>query len=199
MLESLSFLSVGFVPFDCLLPSTGPFTAVYLAAAAPVAVAGLIGLNYCTRASAALLRAGTRDNTDVLSGLRSDHVGYVLLLTYLVLPAVSLRLFQSLLCEAVAGQSYMVLDTAVNCGSASFKLFAVFDALIIVAYLSVPFAWLVALRRARAALNPNTSDGALAVWLREHDSSLASLRFLFNVYLPRYYYWEPLEMYCCIL
>ncbi len=107
---------------------------------------------------------------------------------------MSLKLFQSLLCESIAGHSYLILDTAVDCQKRAFKLFKVFDALIICSYLSVPIVWLVLLLNARDTLNPKTGDEKLTIWMRDNEKGLAPLRFLFSVYLPRYFYWEPFEM-----
>jgi hypothetical protein len=42
-------------------------------------------------------------------------------------------------------------------------------------------------------------DLSLASFFRDNDPKLSSLRFLFDAYLPKYYYFETLEMYRRIL
>lgn len=61
--------------------------------------------------------------------------------------------------------------------------------------MSVPLSWLVLLFRLRGRLNPPMTSTDAVLWIRDHDPTLAPVRFLFAVYQPRYYYWEALELY----
>lgn len=75
--------------------------------------------------------------------------------------------------------------------SASFYLL---DSLFIVFYLGIPALWLLLLCRRRAELNPASNDLRFALFLRDRNDSLNSLRFLFDSFLPKFYYFEAVEM-----
>jgi hypothetical protein len=57
--------------------------------------------------------------------LARQHTWAFLVFSYAVVPPVGRKLFQALHCSAVAGKSYLVLDTSVDCESAEFKAFKV--------------------------------------------------------------------------
>ena len=71
------------------------------------------------------------------------------------------------------------------------------NSLFVCFYMSVPLSWLVLLFRLRRRLNPPTTsaDAGLVLWMRDRDTTLSPVRFLFEVYHPHYYYWEALELY----
>jgi hypothetical protein len=87
------------------------------------------------------------------------------------------------------------VDTSINCSSNAFQSFRVVIGLFIFTYLSIPLLWAFLLYRARHKLNPRTKDRRLAHFLRDNDSSLLPIRFLFSVYEPNMYFFESLEMF----
>lgn len=68
------------------------------------------------------------------------------------------------------------------------------DGLFIAVYLGIPALWLLLLCRRRSDLNPCPRDLRFALFLRDRDDSLEPIRFLFDIYLPQYYYFEVVEM-----
>ncbi len=86
------------------------------------------------------------------------------------------------------------MSLQVNCDSPSFHRFRRIDMLLIVCYMAIPPAWLVILFRNRTKLNPTTDDPRLAIFLRNSDPDLSSLRFLFAAYRPHFFFWEAIEM-----
>ncbi len=85
----------------------------------------------------------------------------------------------------------------VDCTAQSYKVFRGVNAFFVLMYMSLPLAWLVALYRVRDRVNPplSSSDPGLALWMRDRDPTLGTLRFLYSPYEPRCYYWECLELY----
>jgi hypothetical protein len=134
-----------------------------------------------------------------IQNLKSDHFYYMLVLTYLVLPPVRLKQYQVLNCNRIPGRSFLCIDTGISCKAPMYKLFRLADIAFIFAYMSIPPIWFYLLYRVRNRLNPPTADVRLAVFLRGNDPKLSSLRFLFDAYLPKYFYFETVEMYRRIL
>lgn len=102
--------------------------------------------------------------------------------------------FQALDCVHVAGRRYVKFDTSLDCDSPESQKFQILDCLFIALYLGIPVLWLILLSRRRAELNPVPGDLRFALFLRDRNDSLDSLRFLFDIYLPKYYYFEVVEM-----
>ena len=73
-------------------------------------------------------------------------------------------------------------------------MFRLLDGFFIVLYLGIPALWLLLLCRRRAELNPAPNDLRFALFLRDRNNSLKPLRFLFDAYLPEYFYFEVVEM-----
>jgi hypothetical protein len=105
---------------------------------------------------------------------------------YLVLPQVAHKQFQSLDCVPYPHNngSFLRSDTAVDCKSAPYRQFRAAVAVFIVIYQSVPALWFYLLWRVKPLLNPPTSgsDKKLALFIRDQNKDLASIRFLFKDY-----------------
>jgi len=128
-----------------------------------------------------------------------------------VLPPVTFKQLQALDCVTVAGESFLRIDTSIDCHSRLFQSFTTVNGFFLALYLATPFVWLFLLFRERKKLNPSTSahgddDSAQPQKVFDHiltardgDLSLQPLRFLFGLYQPRFYYLECLEMYRRVL
>ncbi len=81
-----------------------------------------------------------------------------------------------------------------NCDTRSFAVFSALDGLLIAAYLSVPVAWTVLLRRAQRRLHLN--DGSTVADIQA-SRDVASVRFLFKHYRPGCFYMEVICDSCC--
>lgn len=199
-LSMLSFFSFDFVSLDCFFDSTSHLVGVLLWAFAPIVVALFLVVFHVGRSlysSDSWARPTTGKNKPEDTNGTSSSLSYqLMLLGYLVVPPVSLKLFQALDCVTVANRSYLRPDTSVDCSSFLYRAFVVVDVLLVIIYLSIPLIWLVLLLRKRAKLNPVTmSDVQHAVYLRDTDRELDELRFLFASYKPSYFYAEVVEMY----
>lgn len=173
-----SIASLDFLSLECILgEASDQFTSLIIYSLAPVATALAIVAVYA-------YRADNVTSESSLQRLKSTHVYYLLLLTYLVLPPVTLKQFQALDCVRIAHGSYLRVDTSVSCLSAKYGVTRVVNGLFLALYLGVPPLWLVLLYRERVRLNPPTTDRKLAYFLRDNDKSLEALRFLFKPYLP---------------
>jgi hypothetical protein len=121
----------------------------------------------------------------------------LLLLGFLALPPVSLQLLQALDCVSIAEKNYLRVDTSIDCDSSAFKVFSVVDGLLIVSYLAIPLLWFLLLYKRRHHLNPVSETGGdtkHALFVRNRDTSLSPLRFLFVAYKPSFYFVECVEM-----
>jgi hypothetical protein len=106
---------------------------------------------------------------------------------------VTLKLLQALSCAEIAGRNVLRIDTSIDCDSAEYKAFAIVDGICLCIYLSVPLVWILLLYSKRSRLDPTPEDDRLAYYLREHDDTLAPMKFLYQVYRPKYFYVEALE------
>jgi hypothetical protein len=197
MLEILSFFSFDFISLDCIISNSDYFTTVYVWSLIPFIIAFLIICIYY--GNIAWLRYQQEEYLDRAEKLRVQFSYYLLLLTYIVLPTVSLKQFQGLDCFELAGRYYLRTDTSVDCESNSFIAFQVFDVLLILLYMSTPLVWFLLLYSVKHRLNPNTKDKRLARFLRSEDKGLYAMKFLFEPYRPQYYYFEVTEIYRRVL
>jgi hypothetical protein len=114
--------------------------------------------------------------------LAAQHISAALLVSYLVLPPVAMKHFQALDCIPFNhdGSSYLRVDTAIDCDSSSYQAFRTAVLLFLVLYQSVPVLWFVMLHKQRKRLNPATSkaDPTLALFVRDQDRGIDSIRFL---------------------
>jgi hypothetical protein len=133
------------------------------------------------------------DRAQRISRLYESCSTYLLLMTYLVLPPVSLKQYQGLNCQSIRGGSFLRIDTSIDCDSEAYVYFSRINVLCIAIYMTIPPVWLYLLWKRRQRLNPPTSDLKLAYHLRDSDEQLATLHFLFVAYQPRFYYFEPLK------
>jgi hypothetical protein len=191
----LGFFSFDFINLECVIGKANYFTSVYLWSALPITVSLLIFLGYFANALY-LFCQNTEDAVfeDRMGALKVKFIYYFLLLTYIVLPTVSLKQFQALDCLTIGGNDFLRTDTNVDCNSSSYETFKVIDVFLILIYMSTPVLWMAILYYYRDRLNPNTNDKRLARFLRSEDKELASYRFLFEPYQTQYYYFEVLEM-----
>jgi hypothetical protein len=145
---------------------------------------------------------GTTNNMGRLSSklplinkLRNDHTYYLLLLGYLVLPIVTSTQLQALDCVTVSGKRYVRTDTLIECDGKKYNLFAVWNIIFLGLYLIIPLIWLRMLHAEEPLLKPKSSEESVTKYYRDNEPKLAPLRFLFDPYKARYYYFEVIEMY----
>lgn len=144
VLSVLSIFSFDFMSSACMFPQSADLlTDVYMRSALPVGLCALIGVSFYTLSR----RPGAN-----FEELRSSHTYNALLLSYLTVPAVSLKQFQvtinctkflgtltiscfferqALDCVKIAGGIYVRVDTSVNCVGSKYNLFRSVNGLVI--------------------------------------------------------------------
>jgi hypothetical protein len=135
-------------------------------------------------------------STDAMS-IISQHMWMFLLLTYLVLPPVAMKQLQSLDCIPFSHDhsSYLRADTGIDCQSSDYEYFKSVVTFFIILYQCIPIMWMTLLYRQRVSLDPKVGDNKLALFIRDNNPELASIRFLFNDYNCNKWWFEVAEMY----
>jgi hypothetical protein len=188
MMGALSFFSFGFVSFDCMFTESNPMTSVYIWSCLPVVVGLML---VCAHLGALVLARDAAPDASTLAYR-------LLVMGYMLLPVVSLKQLQALDCVEVAQKRYLRIDTSVDCDSNEYQLFKIVDGAFIAVYLATPLLWFYLLFVNRDRLNPAHTAGldtAHSIFVRDMDSGLSPLRFLFSVYKPKFFFAECIEMY----
>ena len=197
MLGLLNFFSLDFLSTECFVKSADRyFATVYLYSAFPLAIAAALLMVCVLRLVAVALSGG---GVAEANHVKSQHLWFFLLETYVVLPPVAMKQLQSLDCILLPhdGSSYLRVDTAIDCHSPGYLAFRQVNLWFILVYQLIPMLWLTLLWGRRASLNPPVSktDPLLALFVRDKDVSLKSLRFLFDCYRSDRWWFEVAEMY----
>ena len=137
---------------------------------------------------------------------------WLILMTFLILPAVSTVIFTTFACRTFDGQygRYLKADLSINCDSPEHKFYKAFATACIIVYpIGVPLLYAVNLWSDRALLDPGQKrlvkdhgkeeglERALEERARlenmEEHRHIQSLTFLYDSYEPKYYYFEVVE------
>ncbi len=202
MLGLMSIFSLDFLALECFQEGVNNkyFTTVLLWCTMPILLAFcILAIGALRVAVKQLLERNAQDTTAATSRIANQHAFFLLLLSYLILPPVSNKQLQALDCVPLDYNGMHILrsDSAIDCGSPKYLRFRAVVILFIMLYQSIPICWLLLLYRERRSLNPSTSnhDTLLALHMRDQDTSLDSIRFLFNDYVPSKWWFEIVEMY----
>ena len=129
--------------------------------------------------------------------MTTQHATAFLLLSYLVLPSVSMTQFRGLNCvEFESGHAYLRVDTSVWCDTESDDYNALLgaDVPLIILYQSIPILYAVLLFKSRRRLDPGFRNELAARRKRGRDKALAPLRFLFEDYVCGQWGFEIFDM-----
>jgi hypothetical protein len=196
MVRSLSVLNLHFVTLDCIIGTHSFYREVLTISITPICLSFVIGVSWKLRVALSEPSARSR--------IVSQHTSALLLLSYLVLPSCALVQFQSLDCAVLqpSGQSYLQADTNIDCDSSEYKRFRVLVILLVVIYQSIPFVWFWALWSVRDKIDPRDDEGqrlhikaAVVRRERDHPFEVSPLSFLYEDYLPRFYFFEVVDVY----
>ena len=168
----------------------GPLNSAYMWSAIPLALAGCITVAFIFKTK--LIAA--QDSIQTRFELQTNYSYYLILLSYLVLPAVTYKQFRALDCVSIADKKYVRLDTSIDCESNEYYAFESVDVVLILVYLSVPLVWGYLLWLRRDRLNPPKKTINAKKKGEDDDPELAPIRFLYRVYRPEYFWWEVIEM-----
>ena len=208
MLGFLTIFSLDFLALECLdRNGNAYFVTVYLWCIIPILLGFmilLIGIIRILISSSfnSLIENNNENNNEKEEERReriiNQHIWLCLFLSYLVLPPVSSKQLQSFDCISLeSGHLYLRSDTSIDCESSSYLQFRGVVILFLMIYQMIPILWMILLFGRREELNPSTSnhDEKLASFIRESNSKLATLRFLFQDYKCSKWWFEIAEMY----
>jgi hypothetical protein len=128
----------------------------------------------------------------------NQHTWLLLLLSYLVLPAVTNKQLQVFDCIKLrSGERYLRVDTSINCQDQEYYEFRSVVIMFIALYQLIPITWFLILYRNKAALVPSSIkyDEQLAMFIRDNNHDLAAFRFLFIDYTCSKWWFEVADMY----
>ena len=175
----------------------------------PIGVAVILLAGYAISKSSIRRRGHVRnfDIERVLVMSRAQYTSLFLLLTYLVLPGVSVVIFNSFPCvdtdpDGVSGlySKYLLVDLSISCHSNRYTLGVIWAAVAIFVYpVGIPLLYFYLLHRVRHRIR---DDALFQLEQEEQDNGYNSrsqmavqdavkqLRFLYAAYKPMRWYWE---------
>jgi hypothetical protein len=200
MLQSLTIFSMEFLALECLNTSSNMnvyYVTVILWCVLPICAAlVIIVIGLIRRAKSSVL--GSRESGLVVKMIYDQHIWFLLLLSYLVLPPVSNKQLQAFDCITIStNQKYLRSDTSIDCKSDGYISFRYAVIMFVSLYQLIPITWMFLLFRRKELLNPSTSnhDEKLSAFIRDNNPSLASLKFLFVDYKCNKWWFEIADMY----
>jgi hypothetical protein len=129
--------------------------------------------------------------------MKNKHISAILLVSYMVLPPVLSKQLQVFDCVKLSQDYYLRSDTAVSCESDEYLSFRSVIIVFFMMFQFIPISWFILLNLKKTSLNPPTSnhDPKLAMFIRDNNQDLASLRFLFKDYKCNKWWFEIADMY----
>jgi hypothetical protein len=140
-----------------------------------------------------IVECGSEDENDHVfkeqSRLKSEHMFIYLLISFISIPTCTMIILKGLNCQSLKdGSSFLRMDSSIDCGTTSYKLFAVFDILLLFACQGIPLFWLVTFRRLSLRFRSKEADRYVRadanLWLakRTGDPVLAPFSFLWGTF-----------------
>ena len=177
----LSIFSFDFLSLECFTGKTDHYQSVLIYTVAPFIMLFAIFGTWGLRRSILYLSDSVIEH-ELADRLRTEHIYYALIVTYLVLPPVTLRQFQALDCTEYSGEYFIRIDTAISCEDTQFRRFSVLNILALAAYVSILPFWVVTMYKRRHRFNPRTRNLSVKYFVRDNDPSIAPFNFLFAPY-----------------
>jgi hypothetical protein len=196
MLSVLSVFSFEFLALKCFSEGNSAYyDTVYMWCIGPILVISLIAISLLLFVVHARLSGHSFDHQ--VESMKNKHISAILLVSYMVLPPVLSQLLQVFDCIKISQHYYLRSDTAVDCGSDEYLSFRGVIIMFFILYQLIPLTLLLLLYNKRTSLNPPTSnhDPNLAMFIRDNNQELASLRFLFKDYKCNKWWFEIADMY----
>jgi len=129
--------------------------------------------------------------------IENTLINLFIILTYVLYPSLCATIFSSFVCEDFEdGSSYLRADYSVDCDSGKyFKIYSLAIFMIFVYPIGIPLMYFLWLNKNREKLDPQRSLEEMslgqAVLKRERDVN--HLKFLYDAFLPKYYWTEVME------
>jgi hypothetical protein len=200
LLGVLSVFSFDFLSLECLNDDKEGvyYMTVYLWCLIPLIMVAVIIIVGVARSAKQVSIPNAVERQAQLKRIKDQHVWMVLFLSYLVLPAVSSKQLQAFDCISLkSNKMYLRSDTSIDCKSDGYIAFKVVVGMFVALYQLVPIAWMFLLYQNKGALNPHSlnHDEKLATYIRDSNTELAHLRFLFVDYKCDKWWFEIADMY----
>jgi hypothetical protein len=196
MLSLLSIISFDFLALKCFSKgNNASYDTVYIWCIAPIILLLLICMSLLL--TMVKTRLSGHSFKHQVEEMKNKHISAILLVSYMVLPPVLSKQLQVFDCIKVSQHYYLRSDTAVSCESHQYLSFRSVIIMFFIMYQFIPITWFILLCLKRASLNPPTSnhDPKLALFIRDNNQDLASLRFLFKDYKCNKWWFEIADMY----
>jgi len=207
MLSFLSILSLEILSLECFQSTESSekryYFTVYLWSILPMIFALIIILIGLLRLLSSLqqkpVASSSASSTSSSSSILSQHVWLLLLLSYLVLPPVTMKQLQGLDCIPFKhdDSSYLRADTSIDCNGDSYQSFQIINILSLFLYQLIPIIWFQLLFKHRKELHvPSFSENEEFLLIdRDSKTSLSHIKFLFKDYKGDKWWFEVAEMY----
>ena len=144
--------------------------------------------------------------------IAEEIFSWFLFMTFIILPAVSTKVFNTFACRDFDGNygSYLKADYSIDCNSTEHKFFSAYAIICIIVYpIGVPAMYYWLLRRVSDQLDPGQKamvaqlgiKGAMRRAVEERtrlendkgEKDLLALSFLYSAYEPKYWFFEIVE------
>jgi hypothetical protein len=194
---SLDFIS--FLPLGCMF-SNDFYSSLLAYTAFPLLLSAIL-IGYYVSLS-------KKTDEDSVS-TRNKVFELFLLMTFILLPSVSIKIFSTFACHDFDdGSSFLKVDYSIDCKASTHSFYSLYSGLMILVYpIGIPFMYWYLLWRRRHLLSCShrakememSEDRALKSALEEREANeeehatLKALSFLYGSYEPKYWWFEVFE------
>jgi len=136
-----------------------------------------------------------KEDGELRSDVRTTCYTLFLLTLFLVYPSVSSSILKTWQCDSFDdGTTWLRVDHTLSCQVPVFYEWVAYSAVMFLIYVvGVPLIYSYLLHTRRQRLNPPFSR-AVAIELRSSDQSIQHLKFLWEPYRPKFYWFEVWEL-----
>ena len=129
--------------------------------------------------------------------IENTLINLFIIMTYVLFPSLCATIFSSVVCEEFDdGSSYLRADYSVDCDSSEYSsIFGLALVMILVYPIGIPSMYLVMLWRNREKLDPQKffTEMSLGESVVKREKEVNHLKFLFDAFLPHYWWTEVME------
>ncbi|KAJ8598234.1 hypothetical protein CTAYLR_005475 [Chrysophaeum taylorii] len=192
-------------PFRCTsnAPRLNYYDQLLVSSLGPMTIVFILFLSVVPRASISLRARGHDPNDprvwkDAVDATFSEHSRVSVLLTYILYPSTSAKIFSIWHCDREFDSSVgarLASDYSLKCSGSKYRSYVLFaTCMILLIPIGIPVCYLCVLWSKRYRINPRHMDDHRAIALRSHDHTLDPYKPLFAHYSPNYWWFEPFEL-----
>lgn len=214
LLDSLDFFTLDIstiLPFNCRPGGSSYYDSLLLMTIAPVVLIVIV-------LALASIRKICSTEAFSLKTFIPSLVSVTVLVTYLVLPAVTTTILRVFDCETLhdpkgsgdSSKEFLRVDLTLRCEGPQYSAMVIYGTFCALIYpIGVPIMFYAALHSARDKIDPFLEDGtkarstdttdrlarkAKALFIRDNDIEIQHLQLLYGPFEPEFYMWEVGEM-----